>query len=335
MATNPQARVLDLLKRFNDGKIVCIDKLIEEAENERQGSVWFNDSKNVPMSRRNIDRDIKVIKDYFPNSFELIHGGRGEKSCFKAITKEVFNNFMDKDTIALMVQTFNIAQRNNLLESLNIDDADKKIINAKIKKSKECYEFITKPYESKKSDALLLKELERAINGKRYTTVEYKVGNELQMHEVKPYKIVFMNENFYLACEHTNEEYLFTTFRLSQIQGVKLSPNTFHINYDIEEFIKQMQTPWSKYTPNFKAHLIDVVVKVDVSKARFFKAKKFLPSQKIVEEKEDGTLLLSFKVTQEMEMEELVKKWLPFMRVVEPKSLQEKIKNELIEYLKG
>ena len=82
MATNPQARVLDLLKRFNDGKIVCIDKLIEEAENERQGSVWFNDKSNMPMSRRNIDRDINVVKEYFPNSFELIHGGKGEKSCF-------------------------------------------------------------------------------------------------------------------------------------------------------------------------------------------------------------------------------------------------------------
>ena len=33
MATNPQARVLELLKRFNDGKIVCTDKLIEEVEN--------------------------------------------------------------------------------------------------------------------------------------------------------------------------------------------------------------------------------------------------------------------------------------------------------------
>ncbi|MDF1876071.1 WYL domain-containing protein, partial [Sulfurimonas sp. SAG-AH-194-I05] len=220
-----------------------------------------------------------------------------------------------------------------LLESLSIDDADKRIIDAKIKKSKECYEFITKPYESKKSDALLLKDLERAIDWKRYTTVTYKVGNELQTHEVKPYKIVFMNENFYLACEHTNEEYLFTTFRLSQIESVKLSTKTFHINYDINDFIKQMQTPWSKYTPNFKTHLIDVVVKVDETKARFFKAKKFLPSQKIIETKEDGSLLLSFKVTQEMEMEELIKKWVPYMKVIEPLSLKQKIEDDLKQYL--
>ena len=60
--------------------------------------------------------------------------------------------------------------------------------------------------------------------------------------------------------------------------------------------------------------------------------KEFLPSQKIVRTKEDGTLVLSFKVTQEMEMEELVKKWLPHMRVVSPASLKEKIEADLKEY---
>jgi len=333
MATNPQARVLDLLKRFNDGKIVCIDKLIEEAENERQGSVWFNDKSNMPMSRRNIDRDINVVKEYFPNSFELIHGGKGEKSCFKAITKDVFNNFLDKDTLALMVQTFNIAQRNNLLESLDISDADKKIIDAKIKKSKDCYEFITKPYETKKSDVKLLQEIERAINWKRYTTVTYTVGDTTKVYEVKPYKIVFMNENFYLACENTSEEFLFTKFRLANIEKVELKTQTFHINPDIADFIKNMQTPWSEYIPEFRKHSIEVIVEVDSEKARFFKAKNHLPSQKVEETKDDGSVILSFRVTQEIEMEELIKKWIPYMKVVSPLSLKKKIEDDLKRYL--
>jgi len=44
-------------------------------------------------------------------------------------------------------------------------------------------------------------------------------------------------------------------------------------------------------------------------------------------------LILTFKVTQEMEMEELIKKWLPHIRVIEPLSLKEKIEKELREYL--
>ena len=143
MATNPQARVLELLKRFNDGKKVGIEAL-------QNDTMWFG------KSEKTIRRDLDVIKEYFPDSFELIRGGKGEKGTYKAITKDVFNNFMDKDTLALMVQTFNIAQRNNVLEDLNISTDDKKIINAKIKKSKELYEFITKPYETKKGDVKLL-----------------------------------------------------------------------------------------------------------------------------------------------------------------------------------
>ena len=89
----------------------------------------------------------------------------------------------------------------------------------------------------------------------------------------------------------------------------------------------------TKYTPEFRKHLIDVVVEVSNIKARFFKAKNFLPSQKIIEEKDDGSLVLSFKVTQEMEMDELVKKWIPHMRVVTPLSLQQKIEEDLNQYL--
>jgi len=320
MATNPQARVLELLKRFNDGKKVCIESLQNDA-------MWFG------KSEKTIRRDLDVIKEYFPDSFELIRGGKGEKGCYKAITKDVFNSFMDKDTIALMVQTFNIAQRNNVLEDLNISEDDKRIIDSKIRKTKECYEFITKPYETKKGDVKLLKEIERAIDWKRYAIITQREGNTSKEYEVKPYKVVFMNENFYLACENTSEEFPFSMFRLTNIYKVKLHTKTFHKNPDIESFIKNLQTPFPKYRPEFRKHLIEVIVEVSSEKARFFKAKNFLPSQKTIEEKENGSLVLSFKVTQEMEMEELIKKWIPYVKVVTPSSLKQKIEDDLEKYL--
>ena len=201
MATNPQARVLELLKRFNNGDKVCIETLQNDV-------MWYG------KSEKTIRRDLDVIKEYFPESFELVRGGKGEKGCYKAITKDVFNNFLDKDTLVLMVQTFNIAQRNNLLESLDISEADKKIIDAKIKRSKDCYEFITKPYETKKNDIVLLKEIEKAITTKRYTTIIQKEGSSKKAYDIKPYKIVFINENFYLVGENINEKHPFSIFRL-------------------------------------------------------------------------------------------------------------------------
>ncbi len=201
------------------------------------------------------------------------------------------------------------------------------------KKSKDCYEFITKPYETKKSDVKLLQEIERAINWKRYTTVTYKVGDTAKEYEVKPYKIVFMNENFYLACENASEEFLFTKFRLSNIEKIVLKTQTFHINPDIADFIKNMQTPWSEYVPEFRKHSVEVIVEIDEIKARFFKAKNHLPSQKILETKEDGSLLVSFRVTKEIEVEELIKKWIPYMKIITLLSLKHKIEDDLQQYL--
>ena len=321
MATNPQARVLELLKRFNDGKKVGIEAL-------QNDTMWFG------KSEKTIRRDLDVIKEYFPDSFVLIRGGKGEKGSYKAVTKEIFNNFMDKDTLALMVQTFNVAQRNNVFESLNISDDDKRIINAKIKKSKECYEFVTKPYETKKGDVLLLKEIEKAISERRHATIIQKERDGLKAYDVKAYKIVFMNENFYLTCENTSEEHPFSMFRLANIEKIHLHANKFHRVPDIEDFIKELQTPLPKYTPNFRKHLIEVKVEVSAKKAKFFKAKKFLASQ-TEKLNDDGTLTLTFKVTQAMEVEELIKKWIPHMRVVSPLLLKKKIEGDLKIYLEG
>ena len=90
-----------------------------------------------------------------------------------------------------------------------------------------------------------------------------------------------------------------------------------HPEVQIEDFIKDMQTPFPFYRRDYKKHLINVILEVDESKAFYFENKKYLKSQELIEKKENGNLLLSFKVTQEMEIEELIKKWIPFVKVVE------------------
>jgi predicted DNA-binding transcriptional regulator YafY len=324
MATGPQARILELLKRFNDNQIVCIEQLQSEY-------LWEG------MSERTIGRDLKVIKDYFPDSFELVHRGtKGEKGCYKAVTKDVFENFMDKDTLALMVQTFNIVQRNNVLQSLDISDADKRILQNKIDKTSDCYIFVSKPYERKKGDEKILKDLEKAINWNRYITIEHLQGENTVKYELKPYKIVFINENFYLAGENTLEESdeisKFSMFRINNIKSIQMHTKQFHQDRDLLDFIKSIQTPFPKYTYPFRENQIDVKLKVSPQKAKFFKMKKFFPSQ-TEQTQDDGSLVLSYKFTQEMEVESFIKSWIPHMQVIEPQSLKDKIESELQSYL--
>jgi len=316
--TNQTTRVLDLLKRFNQNKKVSINEL-------KNDYLW--DGK----SEKTIRRDLDVIKEMFPESFELIRGG--ESGCYKAITKEAFDNFMKPSTLSLMVQTFSIAQHSDLFNNLDMDGDDKRIIESKIKDLKKVYEFKSKPFENKSSDAKIFKKLENAINYKKEILIDYEVPNTIIQINVKPYKIVFMNENFYLACEVINENYSFSVYRISKIQDVSNANRTFHHNPDIVSFIKAMQTPLATYRPNFKEHLVEVIVEVDSKKAVHFKAKKYLTSQTILEEKENGNLLVKFTVTQDIELKDLVKRWLPYVKIISPLSLKEKIAQDIAHYL--
>jgi predicted DNA-binding transcriptional regulator YafY len=153
------------------------------------------------------------------------------------------------------------------------------------------------------------------------------------MIEAKPYKILFMNENFYIAAETIDQPYPFSLYRISKVSDFKERDKTFHKHPEISDFIADIQTPFSKYQPEYARFMIDVLLEVDAKKAYFFKSKNFLKSQNIIEEKENGDLIVSYRITQELEIEELVKRWIPYVRVIEPVSLREKIEAELKRYL--
>jgi len=177
MATNQTDRVLELLKRFNNGQKVCIESL-------QQDELWYG------KSERTIGRDFKVLKEYFPESFELIRGGKGEKGCYKAITKQTFENFMKPEVLSLMVQTFNMVSRNDMFDNFDLDDDDKKIISKKIKEMDNIYEFKNKPFENTKYDSVIFKTLESRIKTRKCIILEYPNMEKLTKIEVKPYKIL-------------------------------------------------------------------------------------------------------------------------------------------------
>ncbi|RLA84292.1 MAG: hypothetical protein DRG78_01905 [Epsilonproteobacteria bacterium] len=325
--TKQTSRILKILTRLNNNEMIFIDRLKED-------ELWINPNTNKPISDKTIKRDFDIIKEYFPQSFEYIRGSKGEKGCYKSLGKETFNNFMKPEVLSLMVQTFNMASRSDLFDNFDLDADDKRIISKKINELNNIYEFKNKPFENAKSDSKIFKILERNIKNQKCIIIEYPVEDKLQKIEVKPYKILFINENFYLACEIEHEDYSFSMYRISKIKTIEDISKTFHKNLDIDNFIKDIQTPFSIYQNNYKENQVEVIVEVDSKKAFFYKSKKHLKSQEIIETKENGNLIVKFTVTQELEIEELIKKWIPYVKVIEPLSLRDKIYNELSAYLK-
>ena len=64
----------------------------------------------------------------------------------------------------------------------------------------------------------------------------------------------------------------------------------------------------------------------------YFLRRELLPHQKIIRE-ENGTLQLTSKVTYEDEILNIVRYWIPHIKIIEPIYLQEKLENQLQEYL--
>lgn len=312
--TNQTARVLELLKRFNDGKTINIETLLTEP-------LWEG------RSEKTLRRDLDVIKEYFPESFENV---KGVKGTYRAVTKEMFDNFIDNRMLSLLVIAYNLADKNRLFESFDMDEIEKNLLKSKLKSSDNCYEFITKPFEDKKVADDLLKNLEFAIKYKRKLEVTYNAQEEIKDFTLNPYKIVFINENFYLASE---SEYGFTMLRIQNITNIDVKKETFHKNFDIVDFIKTIQTPFARYTEDFRKNMIHVKLQISKEKARFFKLKKFFASQKIEKTNDDGSVVVVYTFTQTSEVLTFILSWLPHVKVLEPKELKDEV-NGILEKAK-
>ena len=200
-------------------------------------------------------------------------------------------------------------------------------------KYQDFFTNILNNYELVKKDDDIVKQLADCVANQLVIRIEYNQYSGVKITEnVKPYKILRMNSNLYLACEVDND-YKFTMYRIDNIVNIDTDYNKFDVDIEIDDFIAHIQTPFATYQRNYKEHLVNVIVEIDKSKAKFFESKQFLASQKSLDILDNGNLLLAFTVTQELEMEELIKKWIPYMKVIEPESLDKKIKEDIKQYL--
>jgi len=212
----------------------------------------------------------------------------------------------------------------------NLDPVHTSVIEKLQKNYANCYSVKQTPFEDfLKNDNL--KTIKTAIKQQRYVNVEYRSDKLYIFKELKIIKIIFHEGNFYLATlsdeEAVNNGFKF--LRLSFIQKVDLLSRTFHKDIKAEFFIKNFQTLFSYYD----APLYEVIVEINSEVERFFKQKKFLSSQKIVQEK--PILRLSFQISNEMEILPLVKKWIPHIKIISPQKIKNRLNEDLLNYMKS
>jgi predicted DNA-binding transcriptional regulator YafY len=295
-------RITQILKELNDGKLLCIESL----------------ASSFDTSTRSIRRDFELIRDIFGDIFI-----NPQKGCYQAIQKTVLDETMNSTELYLLKNILKLSRHTNLAIAKTVDA---NIINIIVKDSVESpYLFKTKPYEEIYQYKELFQKLEHAIKYRKEITFTYINLDRINRFRLKPYKILFISENFYVASEFKNQKFVLS--RIAMMKELSYTGNTFTHNYEFMEFIHSMQSPWATFKPQYKNRLLEVIVEIPKEQAKYFKLKKFMPSQKILDEYEDGTLRLSYTLSSQNEIFSLIKQWIPYIRIIAPVSLKEYFKD--------
>jgi hypothetical protein len=165
-----------------------------------------------------------------------------------------------------------------------------------------------------------LERIKKAIKNRQYVNLVYK-SNLLENYEqIQLHRIIYAKGNWYLAIHNPLWEKKYNLLRINFIQELEIQAKTFHRDIEIEHAINNFQSLFSK--PD--ARSFEVIVEVSTHIMRHFKNKKHLKSQKIIKESKKW-LTLSYEVTDEMVIIPLIKRWIPHIRVISPRSIQKRL----------
>ena len=179
-------------------------------------------------------------------------------------------------------------------------------------------------FEDLNTNSEVVKKLKSAIENKNIITITL---DSLSI-EVEPYKIASFDGFWYLFAKDIKMAKI-KTFMLSNIEDVALQNNFHHTNLTtIQQVLDSTHSAWFD-----DGEVFEVVIEVYPEIASYFLKRNFLQSQEILETKGDGTLLIKFEISHYEDIDNLVKSWLPHIKVISPLHFKQQIKQELKDYL--
>lgn len=182
-------------------------------------------------------------------------------------------------------------------------------IKSKITRANEIYHFLQADSIDLESVEKARFPLEEAIRERKVVTFYYTRYE--REYTVAPYRILYSNGFWYLVAGHDEQ---IKKFVLDFIENVSLSGAMYEEPpEDLRRTLAEARTVWFG-----SGDPVKVVVEFDAEVAHFFQRKRFFPKQEIVEEKENGNILVSMTMANEMDFFEQIARWLPWFRVVEP-----------------
>jgi predicted DNA-binding transcriptional regulator YafY len=217
-----------------------------------------------------------------------------------------------------------------------LDESDRYDIEQNIKEDEGIFVFKSTPFESLDVPAhqSIFSQLKKAVKNHEYRTIVYQKNKMEELKDLKCLKLVYMNNNWYLATEDSAKQFRF--LRLSFIQKIKYASKgreTFQSSR-VEEYntyFASLQNAMTLVGKSFDK----TVLKASPRVALYFAEdmKPFFPSQEYVRTEEDGSVVFSIEYTQPLEVLPFIKQWQPDISILAPLKLKDQLVKELQQSL--
>lgn len=198
-------------------------------------------------------------------------------------------------------------------------------------RAKLSYPLLVSPYHVKAElfekinlDRSILNKIEDAIIKKNVSKI---TSNEM-ITVVEPYKVVAFDGIWYLFAKDLGDGKI-KTYLISHIRQFRASLEVYESDQAmILRMLNNVHTAWFEDGNSF-----EVMIKVMPEVAHYFKIKQHLSSQVIKKEHKDGALTITFQISTDEDVDNLIKAWLPHIEVLKPERFRKRLLNELKHYV--
>jgi len=305
-----------------------------------RGDKISNKNKDIlelfECSERTLKRYLNELKEKYPQIDTVI----SDRITFYYLNNDISNIVHEylstSDDMSWLIQMINSSDKTIFNK---LEDETKKRLERVLSSEKDIFLYQNSPFEVFDSNhgQQIFRALKSAVKNNEYRDIHYNYNNYTILKDVKCLKLIFMENNWYIAIgtkhKETKED-IVLFLRVSFIEKIEYSSKNSYQPSTIQkynDFFKTFQNPMSLYGVKKKRAIILASPKV----AKYFKPnmKKLLTSQQFIEEKEDGSIKFSLDYTQPIEILPLIKKWLPDLKILSPQSLGDTLLNDLKKYI--
>ena len=167
--------------------------------------------------------------------------------------------------------------------------------------------------------------IENAINQSKQISFSYLRDDDYFEVIIDPYKIVNFDSFWYLVGKRKGN---LRRYYLQNVFDIEVEETRFRKSKKIEELINNAINIWFDENNSFEVKLL-----IDKSIAKYFQRKPISNTQRYMGLDEDENMIVSLQITHENEIFPIIKYWLPNIKILEPKEMNEKVKKDIQEFI--